>query len=102
MRFSIKKVLVFLAFVWLVIFLLYLSKSSQSNNINPDDVGKLNLRDVPKKPVFKEDGGLGNFEPPSGAPRRTGPGENGQAHHLRPDQKAEEERLTSEFLFCLS
>ena len=96
MRFSIKKVLVLLALVYLVILLIYLARSS-GDTTNNEDVGKLTSRGLPKKPIFKEDGGLGNFEPPTGAARRSGPGENGQAHRLRPDQEPERQRLTSEF-----
>lgn len=46
-----------------------------------------------QKTVYKTDGALGNFEKYE-SPRK-GPGEMGKSHRLKPEQRAEEDRLKS-------
>ena len=52
-------------------------------------------------PKFLGTGSQGNFEPPQEekVTKDTGPGQNGKAHHLRVEQKTEEERLKGVYGF---
>lgn len=92
MRFSIKKIVLFLVLVLVGTITLYLANESQRNTAAKQ------VADLPKKPIFREERSLGNYEGPPLKPR-SGPGENGEAHHLRPDQKDQEERLKNVYGF---
>ena len=48
-----------------------------------------------ENPVFNEDGSLGNFEKSESS--RSGPGEMGKPHRVKPEQKGEEDRLKGLF-----
>uniref|UniRef100_A0A7M5VDH8 Polypeptide N-acetylgalactosaminyltransferase n=1 Tax=Clytia hemisphaerica TaxID=252671 RepID=A0A7M5VDH8_9CNID len=50
-----------------------------------------------EKPTFNEDGSLGNFEKKEAS--RSGPGEMGKPHRLKPEQKSEEDRLKGVYGF---
>ena len=93
MRFSLKKIVIIIACLLIAVFIIY-PKFSEDTKLET-------IREVPLKPVFREDGNLGNFEtePHTGQ----GPGEGGKAHHLRPDQKEEEERMKGRvFEYCIN
>ena len=49
------------------------------------------LKKKREKSVFLEDGSLGNFE--KSEKPRSGPGEMGKPHRVKPEQKSEEDRL---------
>lgn len=53
--------------------------------------------DVIKKPIFHDDGSLGNYE--IHEKERIGPGEKGKAHRLKEEQREEEERLKNIYGF---
>lgn len=74
--------------------MIYMAKKSQNATSNEVLEDKL-----PKKPLFREDRSLGNFEEsPSDVPLN-GPGQNGKAHQLRPDQRDKEDRLKGVYGF---
>jgi len=65
-----------------------------------DDLVKLGgnkIHQGQEKPIFKEDGALGNYEKTE--EKRTGPGEMGKPHSVKEEQKNEEERLKSKNIY---
>jgi len=52
-----------------------------------------------EKPIFKEDGALGNYEKTE--EKRTGPGEMGKPHSVKEEQKNEEDRLKGKNSYLL-
>ena len=93
-RFSLKKVLVLSISIGLILYLAY-SYLKTSHHPYAETV-LLKERFVSSKPVFLSDGKLGNFEKYEEV--KTGPGEGGKAHRLKPEQKTEEERLKGSWL----
>lgn len=81
-RISWKKLVLALAVCSAVIYFIgpSLLPASQPQRSHPGE-----------KPVFLEDGSLGNFEKSEAA--RSGPGEMGKPHLVKPEQKSEEDRL---------
>lgn len=101
-RISWKKVVPLGLLVFLVIYFVGPSFLPTKNTLAYElKQSKLVQRE---KPTFNEDGSLGNFEKQD-APR-SGPGEMGKPHSLKPEQKAEEDRLkgwrSRFFLFLLT
>ena len=117
-RLSWQKILVLFFLLGIVYFIVtpILLSSDESgsdegghNNVHPhDDEAKAHMRvekdteeilKRKKETVYRTDGKLGNFEKTESP--RTGPGEMGKAHRLKIEQRAEEERLKSNYTFCV-
>lgn len=86
-RISWKKVL---SLTVLLVFIIYLRLPSIVTFFSLKIVKVERSNDL-QRPVFREDKTPGNFEVI--VENRKGPGENGKAHRVTEQQKAEEERL---------
>jgi len=91
--------LLLLSFMVVLLVMHFLSPSSISQNDDRD----LSLETLPRstngKTTYNLDGSLGNYETTEA--KRTGPGEMGKGHRLKPEQKNEEEALKGLFVNIL-
>ncbi|XP_065670493.1 N-acetylgalactosaminyltransferase 7 [Hydra vulgaris] len=94
-RFSLKKLITLTIVVGFIVYLTYfhLKPSYQSNA----DISLSKQSLFSSKPVFLSDNKLGNFEKYEDV--KSGPGEGGKPHRLKPEQKEEEERLKGVYGF---
>ena len=76
-----------------------MAEKLQSLNMAGNEVLKKGQSYPDDLPSFLGNGKSGNFEPSVDikVTKNTGPGENGKGHHVRVEQKTEEERLKGEF-----
>lgn len=88
-RISWKKMVVFLAVCSAVLYIFgpsFLPSATTGSRSSSS-----HLHSIHEKSIYLEDGSLGNYEK-SESPR-SGPGEMGKPHRVKPEQKSEEDRL---------